>query len=272
MSRPLLPRLPTYDGQSFVSPVQVPTLPEFEGMLLVIMEGRLIMNGHIVLSVSQDERATTERPSLQRIETDLLPRCEDSGGYRGHRHSRSLEILAEPTVFDTLNSASSDSVLFPRADSINVTHLRPPNPLSGPYISLSGRKSLSATFLNSSTPQFSSDIPSSPTPSSPVDDLPGSMAVAEEDSESEDVWDLRPYDISWGNSYYGYKSGTLPGPDGTCLFLRSPIPLKYQRTGQACEKCRERKAKVRFLYVFNSSLPTKSNLVHWSASILLAVS
>ena len=213
------------------------------------------MNGCIVLSAGRDERGTTERPSLQRIETDLLPRCEDNRGYRGHRHSRSLEVLAEPTIFDNLKSASSDSVLFPRADPVNAAHLRPSNPLSGPYISLSGRKSLSAAFLISPTPQLSSDISSSSVPSSPVD--AGDLTIPEEDSESEDVWDLRPYDISWGNSYYGYKAGTLPGPDGACLFLRSPIPLKYQRTGQACEKCRERKAKVRILYVFNSSLPTK---------------
>ena len=81
-------------------------------------------------------------------------------------------------------------------------------------------------------------------PSSPS--LSEDNAESDEEIDSEDAWNLIPYDIAWGSSYYGYKKSdcTLPGPDGKCIFLRSPTPLRYQRTGQACEKCRERKAKV----------------------------
>lgn len=64
---------------------------------------------------------------------------------------------------------------------------------------------------------------------------------------SEEPWNLVTYHIPWGPGYEGYDSetGTLPGPDGICVFLRSPTPLKRQRTSQACDKCRDRKAKVR---------------------------
>ncbi|KZT20227.1 hypothetical protein NEOLEDRAFT_1182748 [Neolentinus lepideus HHB14362 ss-1] len=62
-------------------------------------------------------------------------------------------------------------------------------------------------------------------------------------SEAEDSWNLIPYNVPWGSAYHQYEAGTLPGPEGACIFLRSPTPLKNQRTTQACEKCRERKAK-----------------------------
>ncbi|KAI0634664.1 hypothetical protein C8Q77DRAFT_1216753 [Trametes polyzona] len=64
-----------------------------------------------------------------------------------------------------------------------------------------------------------------------------------EDAASEDCWNLIPYDVPWGPEYYHYRTGTLPGPDGACLFLRSPTPLKNRRTQKACNKCRQRKAK-----------------------------
>ena len=63
--------------------------------------------------------------------------------------------------------------------------------------------------------------------------------------ESDDCWNLIPYNVPWGNNYHNYEYGTLPGPEGACIFLRSPTPVKNQRTSQACKKCRERKAKVR---------------------------
>ncbi|GJJ10856.1 hypothetical protein Clacol_005084 [Clathrus columnatus] len=70
---------------------------------------------------------------------------------------------------------------------------------------------------------------------------------SEMDEESGDEpWNLVAYHIPWGPGYEGYEAGTLPGPDGTCIFLRSPTPLKRQRTVQACDKCRERKAKPAF--------------------------
>ncbi|TBU57121.1 hypothetical protein BD310DRAFT_569004 [Dichomitus squalens] len=86
---------------------------------------------------------------------------------------------------------------------------------------------------------------SSPTnsslPCTPVDNFPHSpldAAVA-----SEDSWNLIPYDVPWGPEYYHYRAGTLPGPEGACIFLRSPTPLKNRRTQKACNKCRQRKAK-----------------------------
>ncbi|KAF8521767.1 hypothetical protein BU17DRAFT_64753 [Hysterangium stoloniferum] len=66
---------------------------------------------------------------------------------------------------------------------------------------------------------------------------------AVEDDTEDAPWNLVAYHVPWGPGYEGYEAGTLPGPDGTCVFLRSPTPLKRQRTSQACDKCRERKAK-----------------------------
>lgn len=67
-------------------------------------------------------------------------------------------------------------------------------------------------------------------------------------SDEEDAWNLIPYNVPWGPSYFAYQAGTFPGPEGTSIFLRSPTPLKNQRTSQACKKCRERKAKVCIFY------------------------
>ncbi|TFK84929.1 hypothetical protein K466DRAFT_495705 [Polyporus arcularius HHB13444] len=81
--------------------------------------------------------------------------------------------------------------------------------------------------------------PSSPsTPTDVYTQSPLDVAVA-----SEDSWNLIPYDVPWGSEYYHYRAGTLPGPDGQCIFLRSPTPLKNRRTQKACNKCRQRKAK-----------------------------
>lgn len=204
-----------------------------------------IAKHHVALSSGRNElqERAFDRPLLQRIETDVFCYSEDRKHHYGHRHTRSLEGPTAPPVVDMIHSASSDSIVFSQNSSDNVNHALPGTSLPGPYISHSSRRSFSA-LPTSPALQHPSAIPSSSAPSSPVDDLSGDNTAVEDDSETEDVWDLRPYDISWGNSYYGYKRGTLPGPDGACIFLRSPIPLKYQRTGQACEKCRERKAKV----------------------------
>ena len=126
-------------------------------------------------------------------------------------------------------------------------HTEVASPLPGLYISQSSRKNSTVGSCSTLVPPLIPELPTfTPTvvPPSPVFDSSEDIAESEEDTESEDVWELIPYDISWGPAYYGYKEGSLPGPDGPCIFLRSPTPLKYQRTGQACEKCRERKAKV----------------------------
>lgn len=85
--------------------------------------------------------------------------------------------------------------------------------------------------------------PSTSLPCTPVDLFPQSpLDVA---LGAEDSWNLIPYDVPWGPEYYHYRAGTLPGPEGACIFLRSPTPLKNRRTQKACNKCRQRKAKVR---------------------------
>lgn len=140
---------------------------------------------------------------------------------------------------NSLDSAVSDSFLLPWSQEA-------PSSLAGMYISQSSRKNPCAEVTTNCISQCISVFPPMPhildSPSDNLDSEEG--GESEDDADSEDVWDLIPYDISWGPTYYGYREGTLPGPEGKCIFLRSPTPLKYQRTGQACEKCRERKAKV----------------------------
>ena len=70
------------------------------------------------------------------------------------------------------------------------------------------------------------------------------LSVPQTLSEESTCWNLIPYDVPWGSDYFAYKEGSLPGPEGDCLFLRSPTPVDKKRTVRACEKCRERKAKV----------------------------
>ncbi|KAH8981288.1 hypothetical protein EDB86DRAFT_442553 [Lactarius hatsudake] len=90
--------------------------------------------------------------------------------------------------------------------------------------------SISPTFSNFS-PSTSSgySIPS-----------PDSVSTS---SDPDDAWNLIPYNVSWGHEYEEYRAGILPGPEGDCIFLRSPTPLRNQRASEACKKCRERKAK-----------------------------
>ena len=93
-----------------------------------------------------------------------------------------------------------------------------------------------------SGPASGRSSPSNSFPCTPVDVLPHSPLDAA--LASEDSWNLIPYDVPWGPEYYHYRAGTLPGPEGACIFLRSPTPLKNRRTQKACNKCRQRKAKV----------------------------
>lgn len=192
------------------------------------------------------------RPSLHRIDTDRAAHSKSIlqqdgvGRAMGHRHSRSLEISAPPSLSpipDSLDSAVSDSFLstWPKESIIFDKQELPPLP--GLYISQLRRADNSSARDSpclSTLPSLAAAI----NPSSPLIDSFEDATDSDDDVESEDAWNLVPYDISWGSSYYGYREGTLPGPDGKCIFLRSPTPLKYQRTGQACEKCRERKAKA----------------------------
>lgn len=78
-----------------------------------------------------------------------------------------------------------------------------------------------------------------------------SYASIPQTPENDALWNLIPYDVPWGPDYFAYKAGRLPGPDGDCLFLRSPTPVEKRRTVRACEKCRERKAKVSIVLFFH---------------------
>ncbi|KAI8971324.1 hypothetical protein BD414DRAFT_449065 [Trametes punicea] len=98
------------------------------------------------------------------------------------------------------------------------------------------------TFEICTTASGSSSPVHTPSPSTPVNP-PSSSYTLDASEPSEDSWNLIPYDVPWGPDYYHYSRGTLPGPDGACIFLRSPTPLKNKRTQTACNKCRQRKAK-----------------------------
>ena len=73
---------------------------------------------------------------------------------------------------------------------------------------------------------------------------PSSSSAQQDSSPSDDLWNLRPYDVPWGDCYFDYQPGMLPGHDGMCLILRSPTPIEQRRTAVACKHCRQRKAKV----------------------------
>ncbi|KAG9128523.1 hypothetical protein FRC07_005890 [Ceratobasidium sp. 392] len=63
---------------------------------------------------------------------------------------------------------------------------------------------------------------------------PHAMSLSHVEAKEEHPWNL----VSWQPFN---QDGTAPGT--AAFFLRSPTPTKRQRTNQACEKCRERKAK-----------------------------
>ena len=235
-----------------------------------------------------------QRPIFQRIEVPkiVIPRLMPTIDISHHATARSpsldsLDIFYQPAQIN--NVGDTDSFLSsPFLDSreSNHRHHQQFTALSGPYISFPSRAGRSASFSSppssirtrSSSPGIGHYITSPLTPLSSIpltpkngddtlqdDDLAVTGAL-EEDTETdgldpENAWNLVPYHIPWGSHYHGYKAGTLPGPDGKCIFLRSPTPLKNQRTGQACEKCRERKAKVfsetysfKFIYFLYSFL------------------
>lgn len=116
----------------------------------------------------------------------------------------------------------------PLAMSHSLPHLRPEDNSS---VGMSSRfySSPSANSSAMSPCYSSSHSAHASVPQTPDDDA---------------LWNLIPYDVPWGPDYFAYRAGRLPGPGGDCLFLRSPTPIEKRRTVRACEKCRERKAKV----------------------------
>ncbi|KAH8089899.1 hypothetical protein BXZ70DRAFT_495926 [Cristinia sonorae] len=100
-----------------------------------------------------------------------------------------------------------------------------------------------ATGSRSADP-FPTDHPTPPSSGSAMATMsPADSNSSEPTTEDGVSWNLVPYDVPWGQDYYQYNQGTLPGPAGTCLFLRSPTPVEKRRTVQACKMCRDRKAK-----------------------------
>jgi hypothetical protein len=93
-------------------------------------------------------------------------------------------------------------------------------------------------------------------------------------SDPDDAWNLIPYNVSWGHEYEEYRAGILPGPEGDCIFLRSPTPLRNQRASEACKKCRERKAKVCPLFVSFSRHGHPNNTicqVYWNSAFVCSL-
>ncbi|KAI0341320.1 hypothetical protein BDW22DRAFT_1358809 [Trametopsis cervina] len=102
-------------------------------------------------------------------------------------------------------------------------NLRPDTMCTSTVSSPSANTSVMSPY--SYSPSFTTSLPQTP------------------DEDDDSCWNLIPYDVPWGQDYFAYKAGSLPGPEGDCLFLRSPTPVEKRRTVRACEKCRERKAK-----------------------------
>ena len=90
------------------------------------------------------------------------------------------------------------------------------------------------------SPPSPTSLPSE-SPATPPEELSDELQSSEPE---ETTWALIPYDVPWGDDFVDYQAGKLPGPEGNCLFLRSPTPVEKRRAAQACQLCRERKAKV----------------------------
>jgi len=151
-------------------------------------------------------------------------RSHSSPSHVPSRHTYSLGCALPSSAEDMVTDFSDD----------NFHHLPAPSArlAFSPTLDTS-ESTISPTFSNFS-PSTSSgySIPS-----------PDSAAVSTP-SDPDDAWNLIPYNVSWGHEYEEYRAGILPGPEGDCVFLRSPTPLRNQRASEACKKCRERKAKV----------------------------
>jgi hypothetical protein len=161
---------------------------------------------------------------------DTLQHRHDSRKFRpspSHvpsRHTYSLECVVPSSAEDMVTELRDD----------NFHHLPAPSArlAFSPALDTS-ESTISPTFSNFS-PSTSSGY-SIPSPDSATVNTP---------PDPDDAWNLIPYNVSWGHEYEEYRAGILPGPEGDCVFLRSPTPLRNQRASEACKKCRERKAKV----------------------------
>lgn len=101
--------------------------------------------------------------------------------------------------------------------------------------------------------------PQQPNHGVPIRPTPHHAPKSQSGEPADAPWNLVPYNHPWkmrngqGGAAPPPNAGGMPmgqgnGPSVVAgangLFLRSPTPTKRQRTNQACEKCRDRKAKV----------------------------
>lgn len=226
------------------------------------------------LPLAVDQQLSTSRRDLSHSQDPTTPDMYfNSRPMHGLRPRGRSDL---PVPMSAVDGARRDRDLLP-AEHARLRRRGTVSSVAGPYISFASRGvgvgmgagmvmggmfGSGSTAGSTSSPSLYAPSPLSPTSSAPSPGFDDAIVLegtasgdieGEEDAviDPEDAWNLIPYHIPWGSAYHGYKGGTLPGPDGKCLFLRSPTPLKNQRTGQACEKCRERKAKVcTFLYQF----------------------
>jgi len=199
---------------------------------------------------------TRTKPHIQRINTTF---GDYALGFPPTAGAESSPMSVRTTYSDSFFRAAVDSSpgyeTSPTTPAIKEEHLfRVPFPsFRGPYISRP-KQEHDASFLSDGPLNFV--VPSQAIAAGGLTTEDSIHTSDNLDSEeAEDTWSLVPYNVPWGSSYCGYKKGTLPGPDGKAIFLRSPTPLKNQRTGQACERCRERKAKVLILCRYFGRMP-----------------
>ncbi|CCM00456.1 uncharacterized protein FIBRA_02489 [Fibroporia radiculosa] len=102
--------------------------------------------------------------------------------------------------------------------------------------------------VESSKELVSSTLPLSYPPQSARPSSPRLPTGIIDEPSTPNIWNLIPYNVPWGSAYRDYVPGSLPGPEGPCIFLRSPTPLKNRRVAKACARCRERKAKCSGTY------------------------
>jgi hypothetical protein len=161
----------------------------------------------------------------------------DGGGelYRGtdalrQPHEIRMATLSHSRlVIEFLGSTATAEDMVSEYSDDGLVHLPAPN----------ARVAFSPALDTSISPTFSNFSPSTSSGYS----IPSPDPVSAP-SDPDDAWNLIPYNVSWGHEYEEYRAGILPGPEGDCIFLRSPTPLRNQRASEACKKCRERKAKV----------------------------
>ncbi|KAG8745602.1 hypothetical protein FRC10_007493 [Ceratobasidium sp. 414] len=130
-------------------------------------------------------------------------------------------------------SASGDSSPWSTASFPTQDVMFPPD-LDVSKLNRGSRGSMSSLALPSMC--TSHPVPSNARAYTPSTGRPHAMSLSHGEPKEEHPWNL----VSWQPFN---QDAAAPGT--AAFFLRSPTPTKRQRTNQACEKCRERKAKVR---------------------------